>query len=112
MSWPRWVCWATAAEAGEAPMAAAAAGAAIAAAAMVTTSPAVTGPLSRRPFIRNGVNVRCSRVMSMVSTLGIPGGGQNPADHRIGPEAPLPGWADLTAVLVVRTPETAVKAGW
>ncbi len=87
-------------------------GAAIAAAAMVTTSPAVTGPLSRRPFIRNGVNVRCSRVMSMVSTLGIPGGDQNPADHRIDPEAPLPGWADLTAVLGVRTPETAVKAGW
>ena len=88
-SWPRWLACAvaTVAEAGEAVSATAAAGAAIAAAAMVITSPAVTGPLGRRPFIRNGVNVRCSRVVSMVSTLEIPGRGQNPAGHRIGPGA-------------------------
>ena len=82
-----------AAEAGAAVSATAAAGAAIAAAAMVTTSPAVTGRVSHRRRDEGVV----PGVVSIPSTLGIPGRGKNPADHRIGPGGTLPGWVDLTA---------------
>ena len=76
-SWPRWAVAGT----GEEARATAAAGAAIAAAAMVIASPAV----SERAGRRRGDEGVVPRVVSMVSTLGIPGPGQNPAGHRIGP---------------------------